>query len=134
MAAMSTSSGPSCVVAPRNVCIVRWASGVTMMSERAVGSPPTSGAVSYFTPTARRNPRDGVPRRSARGFLAGTHVAVQPLSRLGVDEVHRALRQLVLVEERIVGLGDHVDDGVADRGDIELRGAHSVVLEVAVGR
>ncbi len=37
---MLMSSGPSCVVAPKNVCIVRCASGVTKMRLRAVGKPP----------------------------------------------------------------------------------------------
>ena len=52
--------------------------------------------------------------------LPGPMIAVELLGRLGVDQIHRALRQLVLREQRVVGLGDHVDDGVADRGDVEL--------------
>jgi len=61
---MFTSSGPSCVVAPRNVCIVRCASGVTKIRERAVGvtydtRPLTEGlstarCLIFVTPDAQR--------------------------------------------------------------------------------
>ena len=93
---MLTSSGPSCVVAPRNVCMVRCASGVTMMSDRAVGRPPDEGrrlvgdadrahvvredvaelVLGDLADVGRRSAergetRDRVPRRSARDLDAG---------------------------------------------------------------
>ena len=67
---------------------------------------------------------DRVPRRTAGRLLARSHDAVQLLGHLGVDQVHRALRQVVLREQGVVGLGNHVDDGVADRSDVELGVVH----------
>ena len=63
---------------------------------------------------------DRVRGRSARGLDAGAHDRVQPIGRGGVDEVHRALGQAVLLQEGIVRLRQDVHDGVADTGDIKL--------------
>src|SRR4030095_4586355 len=67
---------------------------------------------------------NGVPRRAARRLLARSHDAVQLLGHLGVDQIHRALWQLVRSEQGVVGLGYHVDNGVADRSHIELGVVH----------
>ena len=40
------------------------------------------------------------------------------LGPLAVDQRHRSLREAVALEERVVGLGEHVDDGVADGEDV----------------
>ena len=46
---------------------------------------------------------------------------VQVQRPVGVDQRHRALHQLVLVDERVVGVGDDVDERVADADDVVLR-------------
>jgi hypothetical protein len=88
-------------------------------------------------PAERRDARDGVPAEPPELPCRG------PCRRTSRSAVSVSMRfiapfgSLCLVQERVVGLGDHVDDCVADRGDIELRGTHSVVLEdlaVLVGR
>ena len=53
---------------------------------------------------------------------AGPERLVQVHGPLGVDQRHRALDELVLVEERVVGVGDHVDEGVADADDVVASG------------
>ena len=125
-----TSSGPSCVVAPRNVCIVRCASGVTKIRQRAVGSPPSSrrrvvghadGAnvvaehiaqlvVGDLADVRRATAERGdagnrVAGGAARLFDARPHDGVEPFGRLRIDERHASLGQVVLHEERVVGFG-----------------------------
>ena len=36
-----------------------------------------------------------------------------------VDQIHRTLRQLVRREQGVIGLGNHVDNGVADAEDVK---------------
>ena len=67
----------------------------------------------------RRDPRDGVRRRSARHLCARPHLGVQRVGLLGrEDQLHRALGHAVLGDEGVVGLREDVDDGVADRDDV----------------
>ena len=145
--------------APRNVCIVRCASGVTKIRLRAVGQPThqrrrvvgdAGGAdvvredraeliVGHLADVGRLAPERGdagdrVPRRTAGRLLARSHDAVELLGHLGVDQIHRALRQVVRRQQRVVGLGDHVDDGVADRSHVELVRCSSAVLSLDWGR
>src|SRR5688572_13448402 len=72
----ATSSARSPVAAPRNVHIVRWASGVTNTRHRAVGSPSLAGGVSYSTPTERMSWVNTPPSWSSRTFP--TKPAVPP--------------------------------------------------------
>jgi hypothetical protein len=53
-ATMSASicASPKATQAPRKVFIVRCASGVTAMRQRAVGAPPVSAGVGKCTPEA----------------------------------------------------------------------------------
>jgi hypothetical protein len=41
------------------------------------------------------------------------------VGHLVVDELHGALGHAVAVEEGLVRVGDHIDDGVADAHDIQ---------------
>ena len=129
---------------PRYVFIVRWASGVTTMMQRPVGVSPAGAPGRNATPTARRSwpntaPRSSsddladvrrpaaeagdaahrVGRRSAAHLDRRAERPVQLHGPLGVDQLHRALDQVVGVEERVVGVGDDVDQRVADADDVE---------------
>jgi hypothetical protein len=46
-------------------------------------------------------------------------MAIEPGRLVRVDQPHRALRQPLLGKETVVGLGDDVDDGIADREHVE---------------
>jgi hypothetical protein len=51
---------------------------------------------------------------------------------LRIDEIHRAFGQVVLGQQRVLRLGDHVHDRIADRRHIEPSGGHSLyVLSVS---
>ncbi len=52
------------------------------------------------------------------------HLAVERLGARFVDQGHRALGELFLLDEGFVGLGKDVDDGIADADDIECGGRH----------
>ena len=141
--------------------MVRWASGVTRMRQRAVDGPVGRRRARRSRrrrpgcrgrrprPAGRRGPADeGRPcrrrrrrrprccRRPARGLdrrAPCRRRAGGPRSL--VDELHRALDHPVSVEEGVVGVGEHVDDGVAD-GDHVERSCHSseVASERSAGR
>ena len=57
---------------------------------------------------------DGVGGRAAGDLDRRAHRRVERLGALGVDQRHRSLVQAVADEEGVVGLRQHVDDGVAD--------------------
>jgi len=65
-----------------------------------------------------------VRRRAARALDALGERGLEGRRALGVDERHRALRQSVAGEERVVDLGQDVDERIADPGDVEGRLAH----------
>ena len=129
--------------------IVRCASGVTRIRQRAVGialSPRRSGeldaeagnvvaedlaqlvvgdlADEARAAAQRRDPRGGVRRRSAAGLHALRHPAVEPRGLVGVDQPHRTLVEIFRGEELVVGGGDHVDDRVADGEDVKAGFGH----------
>jgi hypothetical protein len=90
-------------------------------AELVVAHPPHEGT----PPAERGQPRQRVGGRSAGDLHARAHRRVQRVGPLGVDQLHRALHQTVAIEEAVVGVGDHVDEGVADADDVErfLHGA-----------
>ena len=79
---------------------------------------------------ARASAQRGDARRRVRGRTAAdlprrAHVRIEPLRLLGVDQAHRALRQPLGIEESVVGVGDDVDDGIADAQHVETAVGHS---------
>ncbi len=72
----------------------------------------------------RRDARRGIAGRSAADLMRRPHVRIKPLGLLGVDQPHRALDQPFGGQEVVAGIGDHVDDGIADAQDIEARFGH----------
>jgi hypothetical protein len=75
---------------------------------------------------------DGVAGRPARGLDARRHVAVELLGLILVDQLHGVLHQALGGQEGVVAGGDHIDDGVADGGDVVEVG-HVRVLGAADG-
>ncbi len=61
---------------------------------------------------------DAVGRRTARGLPALGHGLVEGVGPAVVDQGHAALGQILLGDEVVAGRRDHVDDGVADGGDV----------------
>ena len=59
-------TGPIEPATPSDVFIVRWASGVTMMSDRAVGGPWVAGGTSKSTPAALMSWVKTLPSWSSR--------------------------------------------------------------------
>ena len=64
-------------------------------------------------------PGHRVAGRPARGLDRRPHDPVERLGAFGVDQGHRPLDQRLLLEECLVGMGDHVDNGVADADDVD---------------
>ena len=64
--AASTSFGVSSTQAPKKVFMVRWASGVTRIRQRAVASPLAEGVVLKRTPWARMSWAKTRPSSSSR--------------------------------------------------------------------
>ena len=77
--------------------------------------------------TQRGDASRGVARRSAANLVRRPHVRIEPLRLLGVDQPHRAFDQAFARQEIVVGIGDHIDDGIADAQDIEARVGHSTL-------
>src|SRR5690606_15227871 len=75
-----------------------------------------------------RDASGGVSSRTAGAGNARAHYAVKALSVQGIDKGHGALGQLLLLEECIGGLRQHVHNGVADGGDVVLPVVHSSAL------
>ena len=81
----------------------------------------------------RRHPGHGVGRRSAAGLARLAHLGVEPGRALGVEHLHRALDQPLLDQEIVVGDGDHVHNGIADRQHVQT-GLNHPRLMAGMGR
>ena len=129
---------------------VRWASGVTMMRQRPVGSSPCTrrggelharGAdvvAEHRTelvvvhppderggPAERRDAHHRVGGRPAGDLRRRAHRRVELLGARGVDERHRALLETVGGDELVGLVAQDVDERVADPDDVEpVAGAH----------
>ena len=73
----------------------------------------------------RRDARRRVRSRTAADLPRGAHVRIKPLRFLGVDQAHRSFGQPLGGEESVVGVGDDVDDGIADAQHVETAVGHS---------
>ena len=67
----------------------------------------------------RREPGDGIGRRAARDLARRPHAAVELDRARGVDQLHDALLDAVLVEEALLDRGDDIDDRIADADDLD---------------
>ncbi len=67
---------------------------------------------------------DGVGSRAAGDLDRRAHGRVEGLGPLGVDQGHGPFAEPVLREEGLLGMGQHVDDGIADADDVEERFGH----------
>src|SRR5262249_55950915 len=66
----------------------------------------------------------GIGRRAAGNLDRRPHDVVDRVRPLLVDELHAAFAHVLTDEEIVLGLGEHVDDGVADTEDIEAGCGH----------
>ncbi len=65
-----------------------------------------------------------VGRRAAAHLDGAAERLVQVQGAIGVDQRHRPLDQLVPVDERVVGVGDDVDERIADPDDVVPNARH----------
>ncbi len=70
-------------------------------------------------PTETSDPTHRVGGRSATHFDGRSECAIQLERPIGVDQIHPALHQAVFIEERVGGMGNHVDKRISDANDIE---------------
>ena len=75
-------------------------------------------------PAKRRDAGGRIAGAAARGLDRLPHQSVEALRLVGLDEAHRSLDQLLADEEVVLGLGDHVDDRIADAEDVEFCVGH----------
>ena len=66
-----------------------------------------------------RNTRQGVGGGAAGGFQAGANAGVEPLGLRFIHQGHGALGEFQVVELVVVGMHEHVNDGVADADNVE---------------
>ncbi len=86
-------------------------------AERIVGHLAEEGGAAAEAGDARRR----VAGAAAGGLDRRAHAAVEQLGAPGVDQVHRPLDDAVGLEERLVALGDDVDNGIADAKHVIVR-------------
>ena len=113
---------------------------MTKIIDRAVGTPTSAAGVmpvecaelvrSNLPDEARAaaqrgNACSGIARRSAADLMRRAHVRIEPLGLLRVDQPHRSLHQPLGLKELVRGIGDHVDDRIADAQDVETAVGHS---------
>jgi hypothetical protein len=53
-----------------------------------------------------------------------SHVRVEPLGFVGIDQPHRAFDQALGAQEIVGRIGDHVDDRIADAQHVEAGVGH----------
>ncbi len=73
------------------------------------------------TRAERGNASRRIARAAARDLDRRIHETIEALGLFRIDEPHRALHQRLGNEKIILGGSDHVDNGIANRQDIELR-------------
>ena len=61
----------------------------------------------------------GVGRRPARGLDSRPHQVIELMGTIVLDERHRPLHQALFGDEIVVGLGDHIDDCIADAHHVD---------------
>ena len=66
-----------------------------------------------------RHAHHGVGGRAAADLHRSPHARTKRIGAGAVDQGHRALRQVLPAEQRVIGLGDGIDYGVADPDDIQ---------------
>ena len=66
-----------------------------------------------------RHTHHGVGGGAAADFDCATHAPTERRGAASVDQGHRALGQVLLGEQRVVGFDDGIDDGVTDPDDIQ---------------
>ncbi len=70
------------------------------------------------TATEAGDTADRVGRRTAAHLDGRAQRLVQVKCAVGVDESHRTLGECLAMNERVIGLSDHVDERIADSDDV----------------
>ena len=65
-----------------------------------------------------RCPGERVGPRTATDFPCWSHIAIKRLRPIRIDQGHAALDQLLLVEKFVAGLGDYINNRIADGDNI----------------
>ena len=99
------------------------------LAELIIGDLPDKRALV----TQRRQPRERVRGRTARDFACRTHAAIQRNRGIAVDQAHRAAFEAFAREKLEVGVGNHVDDGIADRDDV-VGGLHESPFALSLSK
>ena len=68
--------------------------------------------------------RDRIGAGAARAFDGFAHTAIEHVGALRVDQCHAALLDVLKLQEGVVGIGDHIDEGIADAGNVIFQLAH----------
>ena len=74
-------------------------------------------------PSQLSDPHHGVGNGATGGFESWTTRFVEGLRLLLIDQGHAAFLQAMGVQEAVVGLNQHVNDGVADSHHVKAAGA-----------
>ena len=53
-------------------------------------------------------------------------MVVKRLGTVFIDQLHTALGQTFAFDKRIIGIGDNIDDGIADGEDVEAGFGHHI--------
>ncbi len=80
-----------------------------------------------------RHPDGGVRRRPSRDLDPGAHPGVDRGGTGEVDQLHAPLHQAEPGQVVVGGMGQHVDEGVADGHDVERASIHRGVVTLVVG-
>ncbi len=77
-----------------------------------------------------RHHRDGVGGGPARTFHGRAGLVIDRGGLRFVDQGHGALGQAFAFQKRVIGLGQNVDDGITDAGDIETGIGHESLFNL----
>ena len=67
---------------------------------------------------------NGIGGRAAGDLDGRTHHLIQGLGPIGIDQGHGALDHPLFDQKVFIGIGQYIDDGVADTDDVEKPFGH----------
>jgi hypothetical protein len=98
--------------------------GLQIVGEEAAGFVVLHLADEARLDAERRNARRRVGGRAAGHDDGRSHLAVELLGSRLVDELHGALVNVLLHQEGFIRMGEHVNDGVAERKHVDASLGH----------
>jgi len=76
----------------------------------------------------RGEARHRITDRAARNLDCRPHDLIERLGPWRVDQGHRSLDEPFASEKLLIGMGDHVDDGIADADNVEVGLGHGLAV------